>query len=150
MTPEQKEAVIACMLDVSSEFAFLMLDYLESLSAEMHTAPMLCSTLSFSGDHAGMITIQMDRNLAREVAANLLNIDEDSVMAESSAPESVNEFINVIGGHLVTILFGEEADVNLGTPQCTPTDQPLLDDTHNRLFFADGDRPVILSTSHQP
>lgn len=100
--------------------------------------------ISYSGPDEGLLRCWCTRDFGIRLAANLLGIESQQGEALMAAEDAVREFMNVLGGQLVTAWHGTEAVFNLSIPTiCECLDAP-------RLADADADSCCQLSIDGEP
>jgi len=77
------------------------------------------TSIAFSGQRAGALTLLAPPALTLELAANMLGLDPDDEAAAEAALDSVGELMNVVLGQLLTRAFSLDAVFDLSTPQVT-------------------------------
>lgn len=99
--------------------------------------------IDFAGPTRGRIVLASTKDLAVEVAANMLGGDPDDPEAAAAASAALAEILNIFAGTLVRELFGPSAVCHLGIPSPVPVEElasaelriPLLTDTEQPLEF---------------
>jgi chemotaxis protein CheY-P-specific phosphatase CheC len=107
----------------------------------------LSVNMEFSGPISGGLTLAASREAAAEIAANILGVDADDIVAQRGGEDALKELLNVICGRLLTALAGEGPIFNLSVPQASPL-QPaewvvLLQVPGTLAFQVDG-LPLLL------
>ena len=100
---------------VLEEMAFLSIDPEEE--AEPFGELPLAVANTIRGERQGTVLLRTVPGFARMLAANLLGMEEDDPTIDESGIAALKEFMNVICGHLVTELYGEEAETSIAIPQ---------------------------------
>ncbi len=72
--------------------------------------------VEYCGPVHGLLRCWCTRALAIQLAANLLGIEPEAGQAQLSAEDALGEFLNVLGGQLVTARYGSEPVIALSIP----------------------------------
>src|SRR5512138_3055634 len=70
--------------------------------------PVLSATLGFRSTHSGSLRLTTDLPAAIELAANMIGVRHGDPAAAVLGGAALGEMLNVVGGALVTRLFGRE------------------------------------------
>ncbi len=149
MADDIRETLTEVANDVFEKFAFMFVEDADE-ECDIETFTFVRSTLEFSGDVNGTMMIAMPDDLHLELAANVLGMDMDDVMVAEQADDAVKELLNVLCGHMLTAVFGEEGIYNLGAPQIAHLDKPqwnALQEESDVVQITVDDRPVLLRFS---
>jgi len=91
--------------------------------------PLFEATIHFGGPHAGSFHLIMPIEVASEITANFLGLNESEINVEQRR-DTVKEAINMIGGHALSV-FDHKGRYKLGLPRLTEkkglADIPLSD-----------------------
>lgn len=74
------------------------------------------ASISFKGPFTGSVRLAAPRRMSLELAAKFLGKDVSDPAVEQGADDSFKELLNVLCGHLLTTLAGEEAVFDLSMP----------------------------------
>jgi chemotaxis protein CheY-P-specific phosphatase CheC len=108
-------ALIAEQLLAQAAFVFAELSQEELSDADtMHVA-----RVSIKGEEAWQLTLAVQTNLGRELAGNLLGIEETSDEAGDASADAVGEMANILAGALAAEFHGPEGPCRIGIPTLT-------------------------------
>jgi CheY-specific phosphatase CheX len=80
------------------------------------------SCIEYSGPQAGSIYLAGSTGFLLELAASLLGVDAEEVVAEKEGLDALREMTNIIGGSVVTRLGGDHCELSLGLPAVVSKD----------------------------
>jgi len=110
-TPRLLTEVLSNVLE---EAAFFMIEP-EPVPARFET-DVFSATIDFEAVRGGQLRLTASRNLARNLAANMLGIDPTEAEADEQGRNALGEILNVLGGAFVTRHFGTKVPFQLGLP----------------------------------
>jgi CheY-specific phosphatase CheX len=117
MSPSHDDVLKEVFTEVAERLAFVFASEVDEDHASAGTAAHLEATMTFSGPTEGRLRLVVPRDLAREMAANILGLDDDDTAVESRTYDALGEVLNVTCGHLLTRLHGEEPVFEMTVPQ---------------------------------
>ncbi len=85
--------------------------------------PHIGATLRFTGPVSGAYYFMVPVDMAKEITANFLGLDEDEI-GDAQERDTVKEALNMIGGHMLSLMDKPEG-FQLGIPEIIP--EPRLD-----------------------
>ncbi|MDQ3000942.1 MAG: chemotaxis protein CheX [Fibrobacterota bacterium] len=94
--------------------------------------------MSFHGPFGGSLSLALPKDAEIEIAANFLGKDADDPDVAKYAEDSFKEILNVVCGHMLTALAGEEPVFDLSIPKVHPVsgaDWTALADMPGALGF---------------
>lgn len=108
--------------------------------------------LAFLGPEPGQkgaLALIVSGELAAHLAANLLGVDPEDPDAEKQAGDAVGEILNMIGGRVMQVWFGDAHECVLATPALSKIEAQDIDprrtSAHLRVsVLADDEFPVEL------
>lgn len=103
--------------------------------------------MSFHGPFGGSLSLAMPKVAELDIAANFLGKDADDPEVIKCAEDSLKEILNVVCGHILTALAGEEPIFDLSIPKVHPlseNDRIALAALPGALAFDMEGKPVIL------
>ncbi len=104
----------AVLGDVLGNLAFMVG---EEVPADLSAGTVwLQGELRYRGPVAGVLRCWCTRALAIQLAANLLGVEPEAGQAQLAAEDALGEFLNVLGGQLVTARYGSEPVIALSIP----------------------------------
>jgi len=140
-------AVNSVFLEVVEQLAFMFGDPCEVEEITTHQGDWVRATIEFSGDKKGAIALTDPSELCAEISANILGLEPDDIGDEVLARDSFKEMLNVVCGHIVPALQGEEYDFDLGLPhleEISSEQANALADAQGSTCFDLDCSPVIL------
>ncbi len=114
-----KFAIISdTVIDMLEESAFIFSDPVGEISISTNMINnMLAYMISYTTPKAGTIAVYADKEVATMIAANMTGLDEDDPLAAEEAGSALQEFTNILAGHIITELYGTELVFDLGIPE---------------------------------
>jgi flagellar motor switch protein FliN len=97
----------------------LKLEAAETVSAASLTGLRDVSSVCFAGDATGIVSIHVDKELARRMAANMLGMGPDEIEGEGKIQDMLGELGNRVGGTLKSALTETGLRCALSTPAIT-------------------------------
>jgi chemotaxis protein CheY-P-specific phosphatase CheC len=79
--------------------------------------------MSFHGPFDGSLSLAMPKAAELEIAANFLGKDADDPDVAKCAEDSLKEILNVVCGHMLTAMAGEEPEFDLSIPKVHPVSE---------------------------
>jgi chemotaxis protein CheY-P-specific phosphatase CheC len=73
--------------------------------------------MAFHGPFEGSLSLALPKEVELEIAANFLGKDADDPDVAKCAEDSLKEILNVVCGHMLTALAGEEPVFDLSIPK---------------------------------
>lgn len=110
-TPQMLTEVLSSVLE---EAAFFMIEP-EPVPPD-YDGDVFSATIDFEAVRGGQLRLTASRNLARNLAANMLGIDPSEAEADEQGRNALGEILNVLGGAFVTRHFGTKVPFQLGLP----------------------------------
>lgn len=108
-----KDKLEELLATVFEQMAFMFADPAE-------TAPIqgkaLRVKMHYAGSQNGDLMLAVPEAMAQELAANLLGTDQDSPEGLAAAGDALREMLNVLCGHVVTLLAGPDGAFELSPP----------------------------------
>jgi chemotaxis protein CheY-P-specific phosphatase CheC len=104
--------------------------------------------ISFSGPIIGEMILTLPKSIELEIAANFLGKDVDDPELVKFSDDALKEILNVLCGHMLTALLGEEPIFDLSIPKVLPLSQEKysgLADRPNSVGFDVEGKPAVLS-----
>jgi CheY-specific phosphatase CheX len=147
MEKDHSEIVSQVFCDVVEQMAFMFGEPVEPQALESTPEEAVQVEMSFGGPASGILTMALDAEAGREIAANMMGAEPDSADLTERAGDAVKELLNVTCGHVATALVGGEYPIDMSVPVLVQLDPPgwrtLRDDERTLAFLLD-DRPVLL------
>lgn len=103
------------------------------------------ATVAFTGPVSGTLRVAVTGGLAGVVAANMLGLDEEPA-AEDRA-DVVGEIANVICGHVLPAMSGDDVEFDITSPVVASASGPSVETgaTHHVLYFDEGRADLYLT-----
>ena len=101
------------LANVFEQMAFMFADPADPMPIDGRA---LRVQMRFSGTRNGQLLMAVPETMACELAANLLGTDPGSPEALGQATDALGEMLNVLCGHVVTLLAGPDATTELTAP----------------------------------
>ena len=116
MRNEHKEELSEVFCDVLMNYAFMFGDVCPKDELASDGDSYIHSTISFSGDQAGILGISTSPDLCLQLAANVLGIDIEEENSMSEAYDALKELINIVCGQFLTKVYGDTGTFDLSPP----------------------------------
>ncbi len=119
------------VIGMLEESAFIFSDPVDEITVTKDMkSKMLGYCIKYTSPKSGTIAVFADKEVATMIAANMTGLEEDDPMAEEEAGNALQEFTNIIAGHIITELHGTELVFDLGIPEAItgglPNDDNLI------------------------
>lgn len=149
MDSEQRQSVCQALCEVIGTFGFLMLEPADHPILKKAVVSGWHGCMQFRGTRSGKAKIWVDSSVAKELAGNLLGEDL-GVSNEQASKDAVQELLNVIGGHALSLIHGPDQDIDLLPPSVSPSESisvnEILTVETDYLAFQDEQEALILLT----
>ncbi len=121
MAESHKKMLENVFCDVLENLAFMFGEIAEE---DITRGPGEClrAQMRFTGPITGSLCLAVPREMCPTIAANVLGLEPDDEAAISDAGDALKELLNVICGHVLTSLMGEEPVFDLTVPEVSPLD----------------------------
>ena len=80
------------------------------------TDSMTVGSVSFKGPFSGTLSMAISTEALRELAANMLGLDEGEEPEEEQMSDALKETMNVVCGNLLPAVAGDETVFDIGVP----------------------------------
>lgn len=87
--------------------------------------PMVAGSVSFAGPFSGTLVMTISIEALRELAANMLGLENGEETTEDHRSDALKETLNVICGNLLPAIAGDEMIFDIGVPGVLPADQEM-------------------------
>ena len=139
------------LCEVLEKQAFLFPDRTSAESLPPQSGNMILAYMRFSGSPAkGEIGFYAPEVMCREMAANLLGVDDDDEAAASQAADSLKEMLNMVCGNFLTALAGGSVVFDLSVPDAKIITKEEWDAVLTRpdaLCYASDDYAIVCTLS---
>ena len=143
-TESYKNTLLEVFSRVLEESAFMFTEPGDENALEEVSERYVLVTIGFSGPIIGKILLATPEEIAPQITANMLGMDEDDPLVLENPYDGLKELINVVCGNLVTQIMGEKVVVNLEIPETELIEAEMLE----ALF--DNDQPMIVLIDDYP
>lgn len=143
-----QEIVSVIFLDISERLAFMFGDPVARESIKAQDMPWAQAGVDFTGESYGRLTLSAPRELCLEIAANILGTDPEELEDGLLAEDALRELLNVVTGHVVPGLQGEDEAFELSVPtyhDLETADVAALLQDPNTICYELDDSPVLLT-----
>lgn len=144
-TPEMLTEVLSNVLE---EAAFFMIE--PEAVPPRYEGEIFSAAIDFEAVRGGQLRLTASRNLARNLAANMLGIDPNDPEADEQGRNALGEILNVLGGAFVTRHFGTKVPFQLGLPTVTDDVPPGRHSTCAAAVRVDTGDLVVLELDLEP
>lgn len=148
MSTDTQDRIGSIFLDTVETLTFMFGDPVEKEDVPHMDVEWSQARLDFEGAKSGYLALTVPSDVCAEIAANIMGMDVDEVTDESVSIDALKELLNVVSGHIVPSLQGEDNDFRLSVPTLVKLDgnlcYDLKDDPGTTCFNLDGN-PVILT-----
>jgi len=119
MKQSYREFLGESLMEVLEQVAFLFpvpaeTDKWNDLS--INNGSTLCFGITFEGPVTGRIFLLISEMLTKEIAANMLGIDEEDPDVQQKSIDATKEILNILCGNLLPKIYGKEPVFHLCTP----------------------------------
>lgn len=145
--PDDHDAIQDTFSVLVEQLGFLFVDPADEEDLELGDHTLLHASVSVSGQVNGTVAIAMPPSLCRELAANMLGEDDPDDIGEEQAQDALRELTNVVCGHLVTTLAGENIITEISPPSVKtlpPEDAQQMAQAPESLIFESEGEPLLL------
>lgn len=147
--PEPTQEMLAEVLSsVLEEAAFFMIEP-EPVPGQ-YDGEVFSATIDFEAARGGQLRLTASRNLARNLAANMLGIDPSDAEADEQGRNALGEILNVLGGAFITRHFGTKVPFQLGLPTVADEVSPARHATCAAAVRVDTGDLIVLELDLEP
>lgn len=111
--------VSGAVTDLFKTMFSVNLEAVEALSQSGLAGVRTVSSVCFAGDATGIVSIHVDNEMARRMAANRLGMEPEEIEGRSEIEEMLGELSNIVGGGLKSALSDTGLRCALSTPSLT-------------------------------
>jgi hypothetical protein len=133
-------------LEMFEKMGFMLGDIAEKGSFDPGSGGWLRGSIVFSGGRTGSVAINIQKHAGAILAANILGFESENEAAPEDIVDAIKEFLNVLCGNVLTMLYGNKLVFNMGIPEVSETtgDAVKMDlDTEDAGFVTADGQPVI-------
>jgi CheY-specific phosphatase CheX len=117
VNPEPTQVLKETFIEVLEQLAYMFATDVELDRVNAGVASYLQARMQFTGEPSGSVSVAVPREVAREIAANILGLEPDDPAVDRRLSDALGEVLNVTCGHLLTRLFGEEPVFTMTVPE---------------------------------
>ncbi|MBI1382411.1 MAG: hypothetical protein GC161_15140 [Planctomycetaceae bacterium] len=121
ISAERLEELVVSTLE---QHAFLFADPCPSEGDNADDSEANVSGVSFDGGVSGRLSVRFPRELAAEMASNLLGMEEGEPIEDELNQDLVFEFVNVLAGRVLSEMSNEGRALRIGPPVWVGVGQP--------------------------
>jgi chemotaxis protein CheX len=107
-----KEAVS----EVFETMFFMDVVPLKETNENLNIAPCIMSSISFTGNYHGSMTIVCSHTCAKSIAMNVLAMEDEDEMEPSDIPDAMGEVANMTMGSTKSRLYEKMGELAVGVP----------------------------------
>jgi chemotaxis protein CheY-P-specific phosphatase CheC len=147
MNEEQKQLMARIVSDVMEQMSFMFTGRVDRGALEASGARFIQARIAFSGPIRGALTLVIPDTMCTELASNILGMEADATLVRSSAIDAFKEILNVICGHVIGGLAGEQESCEIQPPTAqalTPRQWEALEMSEETLCFSVDEHPMLM------
>jgi CheY-specific phosphatase CheX len=143
-----KLALETTFISVVEKLTFMFGEQVDVSEVEAGDEVWMQARMEFSGDLPGALSVIVPEALQPEIAANILGLDAEGLDTREVLDDALREVLNVVCGHVIMALAGNDANFELDTPRNTELDgeqlAAVLAHEGTTAYLLD-DEPVLLN-----
>lgn len=147
MDKDHGEEVFGVFCDVLQDLVFMFAERADEDVFESDAGPFIRAGMEFKGQMSGGLRLSLPERMCKEVASNMLGVDEDHELISDGGQDSVKELLNTVCGQMLTRIAGTDPVFDLTVPEISP----LAEEEWIELLESDtaisaivDDNPVLL------
>lgn len=147
MDSKLTETAVTVLSDILERFGFLFADFAEKREIRPPEKDSARAEMTFSGAMNGNLALLVTDELAHELTANVMGLEPDDETIPGRVDDTVKELLNLICGHMITELAGEEQVFDLSIPEVSRVSADAWLATLGRsqtVCLQVEDRPILL------
>ncbi len=102
--------------EVIEALAFMFSEEVDAEELPASPEGYLRASMSFEGAPCGGLDLAVSRNMCPELAGNILGVEPEDERVMQKAEDALKELLNMVCGHVLTGLAGEEPVFDLTVP----------------------------------
>ncbi len=110
-------------VDSLEKLAF-MFPFPESPPPNLELENSIAARVAFTGPYPGTLTMILSDDVLRELAVNMLGVDDDEEVSRDQLNDAIGEAVNIICGNVMPLIAGEKAIFNIQAPEIFPGAEP--------------------------
>ena len=147
MSGTNQSTAESTFVEVVEKLTFMFGEQVDVADVVTDAEPWVEARMGFSGDLEGTLAVVVPVSLQTEIASNIMGLDADASYTQDVLDDALRELINVVCGHVIMVLAGDDANFDLHPPQTDVLDGAALDalcaDAGTTGYLLD-DEPVLL------
>jgi len=124
MRAKLEEIMSKVTIDTLEKLAFMFAFPCEGEEGEPSDS-IAAGSVSFTGPFSGTLVMTISIEVLRELAANMLGLDDGEETTEDHRSDALKETMNVVCGNLLPAIAGDEVVFDIGVPGVLPADQEI-------------------------
>ncbi|MCG3196025.1 MAG: hypothetical protein HUU16_00530 [Candidatus Omnitrophica bacterium] len=148
MRAEWRDRIVEVFQDIVGKQAFMLVECLDKEDLPAGGEEFRRAAVRLRGDIQGQLTVIVPVEMCKEIAANVLGIVSKENLAELRAEDSFVELVNVVCGHLATVLVGGERRARGALPELSTISRDEWREAQgdpDAIGFLVDDFPVLLT-----
>ncbi len=147
MQDDPRETIGEVFYDVMEKLAFMFGEMVPNEELLTSYSESYITSMGFSGDLEGSLSLVAPIPMCEEIAANMLGIEPDDKMAAEHACDALKEVLSVTCGHLLTAFAGPTPTFNLSMPEIEKLEEvaweEMLHDPDTVAFLVDSNTMLL-------
>lgn len=136
---EKKCGIMKLCAEVLQDAAFLFTDDWDYEKKVFNTINIFVR-IDFTGYKKGFFVIGTTGNISNIITENMLGIDGDDPIIKEKKYDALKEVANILCGHILTFLFGENCNFNILEPYLiTKKDFDIYEENLFYKFLVEGE-----------
>src|SRR5690606_31058273 len=113
MSERREISLEATVLAVVEKLTFMFGEHVAVEEITVNPEPWVEARMEFVGDVRGDLAVVVPRRLQPQIAANILGADSVSAYGQDVLDDALRELLNVVCGHVILALAGDQANFRL-------------------------------------
>lgn len=147
MQNNTQELVSSTFLTVVEQLTFMFGEPTDKAELDLDGCALTQASMSFEGDLVGSLAVAVPNEIMADIAANILGLEPEEIEPTTMMPDALAEMLNVVCGHVIMALAGNDANFKLHAPHLEEIDAgrlPELIANEAYIGFQLDDSPVLL------
>ena len=117
MDSKEKEIAFNVCNKIFEDMAFMFAEPVDDNKIDSDSETFIRTKMSYTGANSGCIEIIISLELAKNLAMNMLGIDEPEELEPDSIIDATKELINTYSGNILTSVYNNEDVFDLTIPE---------------------------------
>ncbi len=146
MNEEQEMTLTKVFCDVLGKYALMFGDEVKAAETELKEGGYVYASINFDGGKKGMMEITAGKDFSAMLNMNILGDFEGAGAAGDESHDSFKEFLNIMCGEYLTVVYGKKMLFNLDPPEArliTEAEAEALKGKVRSVYIVE-DTPVIV------